>query len=68
MTTTFVLKVDTDNDAFTPEPASEVARILRGVADSLEAGEDFSHYRTLFDANGNDVGRAAFKEGGRIGT
>jgi len=39
----------------------ETARILRRIADRLDAGEAFSKYETLLDANGNDVGRAAFK-------
>lgn len=64
----FKLNVHTDNAAFCdeetgdPAPASELARILRKVADRVEAGEDISHYLTIFDANGNDVGRFALKE------
>lgn len=54
--------IDTENAAFDGARDTEVARILRSVANRLDAGEDFSHYLTLFDANGNDVGRAAFKE------
>ncbi len=64
--TTFKLHIHTDNAAFTDKDNIyadhlEVARILRGVAQGLEEGFDFSHYKTLFDINGNDVGRAAFK-------
>lgn len=61
----FTLVLHLDNDAFqrpSPKAEAEVARILRETATRLLAGEDFTHYRTLFDANGNDVGRAAFKE------
>lgn len=67
---TFRLTIDTDTAAFTGDaygasPAgernAETARILREVADRLDAGDDFTKYRTLFDLNGNDVGRAAFK-------
>jgi hypothetical protein len=61
---TFRLYIDTDNAAFGDDAASrnmETARILRKIADRLEAGEDFLFYQTLFDINGNDVGRAAFK-------
>ena len=59
---TFILKIDTDNAAFqNGNQAHETARILKEVVRRLRAGEDFSHYLTLFDVNGNDVGRAAFK-------
>ena len=65
---TFRLAIDTDNAAFGDVPDEnvmarhmETARILKDVAKRLEQGEDFEKYRTLFDINGNDVGRAAFK-------
>ena len=67
---TFRLTIDTDTAAFAGDsygasPAgernAETARILRVVAARLDAGEDFAFYETLFDLNGNDVGRAAFK-------
>lgn len=62
MGTTFRLTIRTDNAAFDEEyQAQETARILRDVADKLDAGENFEMFRTLFDINGNDVGRAAFK-------
>jgi hypothetical protein len=54
----FQLALDCDNDAFADDPAAEVARILRHVADRLDAGETFDDYQTLLDENGNDVGRA----------
>ena len=57
---TFRLTIDTDNEAFW-DRNTETARILRSVADMLDRSADFSHYLTLFDVNGNDVGRAAFK-------
>ena len=60
----FNLHIYTDNAAFEPDPAVETARILREVADRVEKGDILSHYRTLLDINGNDVGRAAFKEEG----
>ena len=79
MTTTFILKVDTESTAFEcysgvhahshlawcSVRAKEVARILREVATRLENGETFSHSQTLLDLNGNDVGRAAFKQATR---
>jgi hypothetical protein len=67
---TFKLTIDTDNAAFSDDDddmhaddqkARETARILREVAARLERGDDFSMYQTLHDLNGNDVGRAAFK-------
>lgn len=58
----FHLIMGIDGDAFQDgERNRETARILRDVARRLEAGDYFDHYRTLFDVNGNDVGRAAFK-------
>lgn len=59
---TFKLWIHTDNAAFDSPPNIEVARILREVANSLDAGEDFHFYETLRDINGNDVGRAKFIE------
>lgn len=62
MTEVFTLRINVDDDAFQGEGRnSETARILRNVAARIEAGEYFDHYRTLYDVNGNDVGRAAFK-------
>ena len=59
----FVLSITCENDAFQPDAAAEVARILRSVADKLESGaDDFGRYRTLRDSNGNDVGRAKLAE------
>lgn len=52
----FIAKFDTTNDAFDTDNA-ECARILRDIADKLENGIDASHYLTIFDVNGNDVGR-----------
>ena len=70
MAKTFRLTIDTGNAAFSDAywgahdtaRVNETARILREVADQLEAGEEFDKYQTLFDVYGNDVGRAAFKE------
>lgn len=68
---TFRLFINVDNDAFTPQPYPEVARLLREIAnrlDTVENGDytDFrkgwtGHYQTIFDSNGNDLGRYAFK-------
>lgn len=58
MAKTFTVKIDTDNAAFGDAWQLETARILRDIADRLEAGEQFTHYQTLRDVNGNEVGRA----------
>ena len=59
----FKLTIDTDNAAFEEGREEEVARILRHVADQLLLGEPMApNYETLRDINGNDVGRAAFKD------
>lgn len=61
----FQMKFDTDNAAFTDSYehednvlacATECARILRKIAEQLEQG-NVGNFRTIFDANGNDVGR-----------
>ena len=60
----FRLTIHCDNYAFDGEGrGAEVARILERIAHELRSGVSFApHYITLRDANGNDVGRAAFKE------
>jgi hypothetical protein len=47
------IKVKMDNAAF-EEPAAELARILRDIAERIEGGEVMAF--TLFDVNGNNVG------------
>lgn len=52
------VKVDTDNAAFEDDGLRyECARILRNVADKIEAGEATGLFQTVYDVNGNDVGR-----------
>jgi hypothetical protein len=59
----FNLYVNTDNAPFQDDMLdAELARILRNVADRIEATGTPGHYLTIFDANGNDVGRFAHKE------
>lgn len=59
---TFKLTIDMGNQAFQDDPL-EVAHILRDIADRMEnAGGAPSHFLTIFDSNGNDVGRYAAKE------
>ena len=49
----FTLNLQSDNAAFTEDPGTEVARILREAADRLEAGQEDANCR---DINGNTVG------------
>ena len=50
--TTFYLNINTDNDAFRPDPEMELARIFRVLSDQLEHGEIPA---TVPDINGNTV-------------
>jgi hypothetical protein len=60
---TLTVKFDTDNSAFNaPNYNNECARILRKIADQMEREGASGFYETIFDANGNDVGRWAVKE------
>jgi hypothetical protein len=56
----FKLEIETVNAAFDDEPASEIARILRELAGKMEReGAPARGYSwTLWDVNGNRVGRA----------
>lgn len=65
----FQVQLTCDNDAFEPSDAEcdlEVATILRALADKVESGALVLPYgmktynQTLFDSNGNDVGRATY--------
>jgi hypothetical protein len=58
---TFTVKIDCGNAAFDPDPSPELARILRGIAERIERGDDYTMFQTILDANGNDVGRFAIK-------
>lgn len=59
---TFRMTFDMDNAAFEDDAAPfEVARILRQTADRIEREGVPTHYQTIRDANGNDVGRYAAK-------
>lgn len=59
---TFRLFIRTNNEAFEPFPEIELARLLRKIAAYIEEGGVPSHYQTIFDVNGNDVGRYAHKD------
>jgi len=53
----FRVAIDLANAAFHPSADEEVCRILRGIADRIEA-DDLESEKVLRDANGNHVGRA----------
>lgn len=57
---TFSLTMECDNAAFSISPAHEVSRILKRLADKLEANPDMSDGDKigLVDFNGNKVGVA----------
>lgn len=57
------LYIRTDSDAFQPDPAPELARLLRAVADRIEAEGAPSMYLSIHDAGGVSVGRYALKPG-----
>lgn len=52
----FKLEIECDNAAFGDEPAFEVARILRELAEQMERNGSMAH--PLWDYNGNRVGRS----------
>lgn len=56
----FALRIKTGNAAFGDEPGTEIARILRGLADKIEDGHRMVY---LTDYNGNTVGHAEYKGG-----
>lgn len=51
MKATIIIRMD--NAAFEEEPATEISRILRDLAERVELG---SGYENLRDINGNTVG------------
>jgi hypothetical protein len=56
--TTFRIEIETDNAAFADHAPSEVARILRALADKLDHCHGLPGYVPLHDLNGNKVGFA----------
>lgn len=52
------ISIETVNAAFNGNEGYEVARILRELADSIEAGREPSKVK---DSNGNTVGTVVFK-------
>ena len=54
----FKIEIETDNDAFADHAPSEVAKILRALADKLDHCRGLPGYVPLHDPNGNKVGFA----------
>ena len=52
----FALTIHTGTDAFKPDPTGELVRILREVADQIEAGREYGKSVPVHDVNGNHVG------------
>lgn len=57
----FVVQFETDNAAFDEAPATEIARILRHVANRVEERGDGEG--AIFDINGNLIGRFDTRKG-----
>lgn len=49
------IRIETENDAFADNPASEIARILGGLVIRFQRG-DMGSYMSLHDINGNMCG------------
>lgn len=58
----YVIKIDTENDAFGDVPGFELARILRGLADRCEWSPTAYVSMGLRDSNGNTVGSTELVE------
>lgn len=61
---TIIIKIEIGNAAFEENGGSEVACILRHLADRY-GEEGFYLYRKLRDSNGNIVGSADLQESGK---
>lgn len=67
------IKINTGNDAFGPNPAPEIARILHGLAEKIgrmdltpsddPASQQAVIFAKLRDINGNAVGDAVYMTG-----
>ena len=64
---TYIIKISLDNDVFVKNGANETARILEDIAKTCRHFADVTANKvkavpkTLFDVNGNNVGRATVK-------
>ncbi len=64
MSKNVTIRINTENDAFVGYESSEVARILREIADSLDSATmtiGTLDEKFLFDINGNKVGSIKVK-------
>ncbi len=57
----YVVEIEIDNEAFKPDAGVETANILHLLADRLDDQDTVE--RSLFDRNGNKVGRAYLARG-----
>jgi hypothetical protein len=65
MNDTFDLHFSTTNAAFEGEPLTEVARILRDLADRVERTTGGYPFGTVRDINGNTVGHWSHNASGK---
>lgn len=60
---TFTLEIDVNHAAFEPDPSIELARILREIANEIEAGRNLSHWQELHtDWSVGEIGKYVIKE------
>lgn len=57
----FTVTISTENEAFQPSPIEELARILSEISLEIQKCGLSGFYETIFDINGNDVGRFGIK-------
>ena len=57
----FTVNISCDNASFTPDPAPEITRILQNITLRIQRDGLSGFYETIFDLDGNDVGRFALK-------
>ena len=58
----FQLYIQCDKAVFDENPAREVSRILAEISQKIESRDEVpTYFQTIYDVNGNDVGRYAIK-------
>ena len=58
----FKLNIDCENAAFDSNDGTEIARILRVVAETVDKYGLPAMYQNIYDANGNKTGSYALKD------